>query len=740
LGVGGALRWIQAAVAILIAIALGLQLTSRRLPVVRRSPIVWLLAAALMLTALQLVPLPEALVTTLQPTAGLRSDGVEIAGVETWGALTLDVAGSVRALTFFTILLGVAMLTLRLANSERGRYTCLAGVAVVCALAAVVTGVHRVFGLDSLYGLYAPDQATPPILGPLLNSNHLGGLMAMGTVLSVGLLFYTRQEPLLRAGWALSGVVCLAVLFASLSRGAVLALISGMVVLLGVSVAQRLASTRQSRSRQLRFLTHTLPLGLVIVCGLVVVVYTNAGTVADQLANTSLQEIDEPRSKYAAWASSTTLVEETPWVGVGRGAFEPVFTRVHPASAFVTFSHAENEYLQAIVEWGVPGATLLAFLLGWLIVTTIRRWRDGPLTAGAMGAMTCIAVQSNVDFGVELLAIAAPLTILIASVVNVPIRKLGPPLPKRLYGMRSLLPVGLIASAVLLWMPITTTLAEDHALLAQDSTAAEEVISRHPLDYFAYAVAARRRLAEKDQRGVRLLNHAMTLHPTHSGLHLLAARLLRRDHSTQSGFEYAAALRGAVDPLPILREVTTMFPADQAAAAIPTDFANVDVIVRGLVQLKQQDVAIRWLERVMAARPGELLASTRLYNLSIQAGDLRLAEAAARQRVRMTPDAEARLDLAEVLAKRGAYAEVVKQISDVAQWGGRVEHISRGWLLLCDAHVKLEGWHDAIHCLVTLELADVVPAQHRGEIARRLDAARKALAEGLRKLDRSEPR
>lgn len=734
LGVGSALRWVQAAVAILVAIALSFQLTSRR-SLARLSPLVAFVIGALGLTALQLVPLPAAIVEHLQPSAVLRSDGVMLAGATTWPALTLDVAGSMRALTFFSILLGVAVLALRLASSERGRYACIAGVAAVCGLAALVTGIHRVFGLDSLYGIYEPAQATPPILGPLLNSNHLGGLMALGTVLSVGLLLYAKQDPLRRASWALCAGACMAVLFATLSRGAVLALLAGASVLLATFVAQRLASNRRSRTRQLKFLTHTLPLGIVIVCGLVVVVYSSAGNVAEQLANTSLQEIDEPRSKYAAWASATTLIDETPWVGVGRGAFEPAFTRVHAASAFVTFSHAENEYLQAIVEWGIPGAIVLAVLLGWIIVVTMRRWNDGPLAAGAMGAMACIAVQSNVDFGVELLAIAAPLTVIAATLTYVPLRERAPRIPGRTYAARLALLLGLTASASTLCLPITRTLAEDHQLLARDPDAAEKVLFRHPLDYYAYAVVAHRRIAAMDERGVRLLNHAMELHPTHPGLHLMAARLLRRDHPSQAAVEYAAALRGTLDPSRILREVTSAFPPDGAAAAIPTDYSNVDVIVRALVQLERQDVAIRWLERVMVNRPDELLAIELLYNLAKQGGNLEMAEAAARRKVTLVPDSEARLALAEILAKRGAYADVVEQISDVSQWGGRVEEISRAWLLLCDAHMKLEAWHDAIHCLHTLDVAAIVPDKHRDEITKRIEAATKGRAASLRKLE-----
>src|SRR5262249_26096099 len=143
----------------------------------------------------------------------------------------------------------------------------------------------------------------------------------------------------------------------------------------------------------------------------------------EQFHNTHLTEVSAPRSKYAAWRSSATLIDDAPWVGVGRGAFEPAFTRVHPASAFATYAGLENEYLQAVVDWGVPGALLLALGLVWLAVMALRRWRHGPLAAGALGAFAVVALQSNVDFGVEFFGVAAPITAVVATLAYVPLKE-----------------------------------------------------------------------------------------------------------------------------------------------------------------------------------------------------------------------------------------------------------------------------------------------------------------------------
>src|SRR5262249_49354127 len=154
-----------------------------------------------------------------------------------------------------------------------------------------------------------------------------------------------------------------------------------------------------------------------------------------------------------------------PWVGVGRGALEPAFTRVHPASAFVTFSHLENEYVQAVVEWGIPGALILAVPLAWLGLLAVRRWRDGPPAPASLGGLAVVAIQSNVDFGVELLGLAVPVTVVAATAAYVPLRTLHDTALTRARSLRLGHLVVLAAAAILLGLPITRTVAEDHIAL-----------------------------------------------------------------------------------------------------------------------------------------------------------------------------------------------------------------------------------------------------------------------------------
>lgn len=721
--IGGALRWTQAGVAALIALALVMQVSSRR-RLDQLSPLVALLGVAIVLTALQLIPLPDGLLGALDPRGNeLRTDGAALAGTAPWRAISLDPAGTLRALAGFVTLLGVALLGLRIAGSERGRYLVLAGVAVTCGLAAAVTGLHALLNADSLYGAYHPQHATPPILGPLLNPNHLGGLMAIGAVIAIGLVFYQRQAAQLRVLWVVIAIGCSATALASQSRGATLALGLGVATTIALLVAGRMGASGDDDSPQRRALTNEVPITIVIAFGLAVAVYTSAGKVADQLDNTSLGELSQPLSKYAAWKSSGRLVEESPWVGIGRGALEPTFTRVHEPSAYVTFSHLENEYIQAVVEWGVPGAIVLGLALAWCIAGAVKRWRDGALAAAGIGACAAIMFQSSVDFGVELLGVSVPVTLVATTLLGGRLRE------SRALGIRAtrgVLVVALAAAAAVLMLPVTRSVQEDHDQLTgtKDAELADlrVVMARHPLDYLAYGEAAALLLRTGDPRAAKFLNHALTLHPTHPGLHRLAARMLiAGGRRSQGAVEYALALRGTLAPKHLVVEIVTLLPeVDLAAAAIPIDAANHAQILRSLSELKRDDIAVRWLARVVVGAQHDLATIDELYQLAMKRADLPVAEQAARRRLVESRTNASRIMLARVMFRREAFDQVLSDLADVPKWKGRIDEQADAWFLRCDCYIEKRTWDPALECLHKLDGSGIIAAARRNDVVKRL--------------------
>lgn len=721
--IGSALRWTQAVVAVLVALALALQFGSRR-RIDRASPLVVLLGIAAGLTLIQLIPLPDAVLGALDPHGNeLRSDGAALAGIAPWRSISLDPAGTLHALAVLVILLGVALLGHRITSSERGRYYVIAGVALCCGLAAGVTGVHALLNASNLYGVYGPQHATPPILGPLLNPNHLGGLMAIGVALALGLVFYPRQASQLRVLWLVIAVGCSATAMASLSRGATLALGIGIATTTVLLIVGRTGAASRDSLGPRRALINDVPITIVVAFGLAAAIYTTAGKVADQLDNTSLAELGQPLSKYAAWKSSLQLVEDAPWVGIGRGAIEPVFTRVHEPSAYITFSHLENEYIQAVVEWGIPGAIALALALAWCISSAVKRWRSGPLAAAAIGACTAIAFQSSVDFGVELLGIAVPVVLVATSLLSGPLREARS--RKVRWGRAGLL-AALAGAAVVLILPITRGIQEDHDWISGHRDAGpgdlRDILQRHPLDYLGYGEAAAALVRAGDPRAAKFLNHALRLHPTHPGLHRLAARLLiASGRRSQAAVEYALALHGTLAPKNLIVEIAALLPeVDLTAAAIPSDVNNRTKILRALHELGRDDVAERWLQRLVQGTQHDIAVIDALYGLALQRRDLPVAEQAARRRLVESHTNTSRIMLARVMFRREQFDQVVKDLADVPKWKGRLDEQADAWLLVCDAHIEERAWDAALECLHKLDGSGVIPNPRRGDITKRL--------------------
>ncbi|HEX5061725.1 MAG TPA: hypothetical protein VFV99_20300, partial [Kofleriaceae bacterium] len=404
-----------------------------------------------------------------------------------------------------------------------------------------------------------------------------------------------------------------------------------------------------------------------------------------------------------------------------RGAFESTFTRVHPASGVATYSHLENEYLQAVVDWGALGGLALAFAAIWLAVVAVKRWRDGPLAAGALGALTVVAIQSNVDFGIEFLGLAAPITAVAATLVYVPLREITH--VGRVRTLRGAHIFALALMAVLLFSAKTTLLDEDRQALTDRPTFAEvrASVQRHPLDYYTYAVAAELLERGHDPRAIRLLNHAMLLHPTHPGLHRMAARMLYHDGFVgQSTIEYAAALRFTPQPEKLIGEIVNTFPREQAATALPLDYSELELLTRTLTDVGHTDVATLWLARVLDQRPNYSRACEQLFVIA-QRGDLPAAQVAGKRCGEMLPDYQTRLAIAKLLADKHGYVEVIELLNDVEGWESRVDDKINGWLALCDAHAGLNHVDDAKRCLRRLDSSPDMRAERRNEILKRLD-------------------
>jgi hypothetical protein len=102
----------------------------------------------------------------------------------------------------------------------------------------------------------------------------------------------------------------------------------------------------------------------------------------------------------------------------------------------------------------------------------------------------------------------------------------------------------------------------------------------------------------------------------------------------QAAVEYSLAMSAAATPHQLLTEIVTLIPnADDAAASIPVDYPNVDVLLHSLKELKRLDISEKWLAHVAQRPQHDLQIIDTLYDLAMSSNDYTLAKSTAQLRL-----------------------------------------------------------------------------------------------------------
>lgn len=663
LAVGGAPRW-----AAVIAAALGLAsaipyVTSRRTSS-RPSPMLLPLALMAALTALQLLPLPEGLAEQLAPAKLALVRGNHAAwGDEapTWVMASMDPPATLVELAKLLGYLALAWTCVRLA-AERGTRRWLVTIGAGTAVAAaVVTLAHRFLDLHELYGLYRPSMRLH-IMGPLIGVNHLASLLTFAVPLAIALA--VRARGAVRVGWGAAAFALVGVALLTGSRGGMLGLVVGLIVVATVLAVQRRAGDDSGRHVPISV---SVPAVALLIAAVALLGTVTADTAMREIAETSLDEIHQPEGKAQLWVRTASLSAEHRWLGVGKGAFEAAYTP-RAATGAVSYSHAENGYLQALIDWGVPGAAALLLLLGAAALAAARRWRAGPLEAGAMAALATLAVHEIADFSIEMPGVA--MTAIAASSILWPARiaNLGKGAERARTAPRNLVltRVAVIAAAAVIVAlaasPLGRGAEADAAEVlaappAERLAAARHAMERHPADHVLAGRAAEALLHRGDRRALDVIARALARSSQHAGLRRLAGRILSRtDHPEQAAVEFAAASNLVVNARPIVDDVLVVFRTPEAiASALSTEPRQAWHITARLHERKRDDAALAYAVRVAELHPHSPVAQANLADIALTAGKPEIAAAAADAAYRALPLARHAAYLGRALLALGEY-------------------------------------------------------------------------------------
>lgn len=558
----------------------------------------FVLAAALFAICLQLCPLPPGLFRLVMPgTDALFASALSPLGLyPAWRPLSLDPPATCRALLTILACLTAFVASAQIASSPRGRARLMGAVGLSALAVALIGFGHELAQARLLLGHVAYDQAAPPFLSTFGNPNHLAAFLTAGA-LALSVRALDTMDRRKRFAWWLAYLAVASALFLSLSRGGIIAFLIGQALVVWNSRALNAGESVGVGSQ--RRLLALLSLG----ASLAIALYLAAQNLIGEWSSlTSIEGLKT--SKLSLFKVASPLLREHWLFGVGKGAFEPAFTRflASPDGGARTFTHPENLPLQWIVDMGVvPGSLLLAGL-AYCLFKGCREARRDVLRWGALIAVFTLGLHDLADFSLEFLGVALPASALLA--IGVTHRRGAPRLPAR-----AILGGAAIAAALgsASFLGARADLRRDGQALLEaenlDRRALLDVLRRHPADYFPRLVAATKSLeAGHPGEALAWAGQAMRLYPALAAPHAVAARALERMGAfAQAGTEWKLALeRGqdnAGDRLSALFRLG-LLPAEDLPRFAPSDPARALRLARRLFNLQQTGLALALLDHL----------------------------------------------------------------------------------------------------------------------------------------------
>jgi O-antigen ligase/tetratricopeptide (TPR) repeat protein len=554
----------------------------------RKCPLALCLAGLVLLGVWQVLPLPGPVLSTVSPETARTYQRLlparhEVLAADSGSRPSADHPGT--TVSFYpgattrelTRLLAVFLLFAAVRNN-------CASAAALRRLSVVATANGALLSLVALLQAFSSSRhlvywtfpSAGEVFGPFICRNHFPFYVNVCLGLAAGLLLSWRNSGAERDGWAgrahgllheprllwvgAAVVLMLAAVALSLSRGGLLALVGAAVVCLLLHAAH----TRRLSQLGAAALVGALALGLLTWFGLDRV----KARLATVWEGAALKD-----DRVPLWTRLLPTAADFPLLGTGYGTFDYVelMTRDSGADIGYLYEHAHNDYLEALLEGGGVRLALSLLAIGVVFRLGSRGLgRSDPsgvsgLVLGALLGFTAVVLQSFVDFGLHIPAIAVLATVLCAQLAAVGSatpedQREGTPGP--VPGAYVLRLGGLAPAAGLL-----TALALGAAVLAEGWRAAR-------VDRYRQTATRLRQARDPDQRAlaVTYLEAAAALAPesalVQAQLGEVRLQLLAEGHARQVR---AAQLADAATVLPSLApagpsSALTAFPAWTAAA------------------------------------------------------------------------------------------------------------------------------------------------------------------------------
>lgn len=367
------------------------------------------------LFAVQSAPLPAAVLREASP-GSFATHLLPSVDPAAWAPLTASPTGTYQAWLFVAGLHGLVVCIFHADRPVQVRrlqtlMTLIAGLGGLLAVEGLVQRAsahpHWLYGLYSVPGAGVHESG---IFGPYYNRDHYSNLMALAGSVSAGLLSLAIRRADLSSlsrfstAEAFPRIIALGVVLGLTVAASAAAGSRGGLIALGVGLVAGLGPLLVDRPRA--------ALGLSALL-LVVLFATGVPSAFVRLA-----DIDFEASRLLVWNDALRVLAFFPLAGGGLGAFAVAYWPYQRVVRFEYWPHAHNEYLQWVIETGVLGILLAAYVLRLAWLNAPRLVRDAN-TRPALAALAAMAVHSLVDCVLRIPANAAWATLLAAGLFMV---------------------------------------------------------------------------------------------------------------------------------------------------------------------------------------------------------------------------------------------------------------------------------------------------------------------------------
>lgn len=372
---GGGSRGDIASLAILrplaiVCLGLGCLWVTRDTIARSRRPL-YLMAALICLVGLHLVPLPPTIWTNL-PGRELATEASALMGLENeWRPISLNPYSGWN--TFYALFVPASAMVLASQLSDRENLWQLYVIIGLVGLSALLGVLQVTSGYNRSFFLYRISNFGNPV-GLFANKNHQAAALAMA--LPMIAVFASRargsSQNILRIGAAITATALIILVLIVGSRAGV---VFAMLAALG---SWQIISARPGRNAK-PFASRA---NLVIGIGASIVLATLAAVVALFSKAEALDRLFESgtaeENRVDVWREMLDFGWDYQPIGSGFGSFVEVF-QVHEPVSMVGlnyWNHAHNDWLEWLLEGGIPIAILLAICVYLWIRGTRSAWRQ----------------------------------------------------------------------------------------------------------------------------------------------------------------------------------------------------------------------------------------------------------------------------------------------------------------------------------------------------------------------------